>query len=367
MEIRNSFAVMATVVSNEFIDRYMIDANGEYVKVYLYLLRHQAEKIEISLIADALNHTESDVRRALAYWEKLGVLHTDMDVPERGRDTRQQQNWEKKQRQSEPAHEDPQRRFEAAEQAEVKKSAVRQGAGSTRTGLSQDSLDRLTGDDDFAQLLYIAQKYVNRVFTQRDMAVFGYLYDELHMSAELLEYLVEHCVQGGHTSLRYIETVAINWHEKGFATVEEARAYAESFKKNTFAVMKAFGLTDRKPAEQEKTMIDRWFTTYGFTKELVLEACNRTISATHTPSFQYADKILSGWKQAGVRTMHDVTELDQNRQAKSRTAPRGQNRSAGQNRPANQFHNFEQRDTDYNQTALDDMKAWIGTDTGAKG
>ena len=36
-----------TVVTNEFIDQYMASANGEYVKVYLYLLRHQNELIEV--------------------------------------------------------------------------------------------------------------------------------------------------------------------------------------------------------------------------------------------------------------------------------------------------------------------------------
>ena len=63
-----------TVVTNEFIDKYMTGANGEYVKVYLYLLRHQKELVEVGAIADALNHTEADVRRALAYWEKAGIL-----------------------------------------------------------------------------------------------------------------------------------------------------------------------------------------------------------------------------------------------------------------------------------------------------
>ena len=62
------------LVANEFIDTYMAAANGEYVKVYLYVLRHQGEDITIELIADALNHTESDVRRALSYWKKAGVL-----------------------------------------------------------------------------------------------------------------------------------------------------------------------------------------------------------------------------------------------------------------------------------------------------
>ena len=64
--IRNRLAHGVTVVSNEFIDNYMARANGEYVKVYLYLLRHQQEEVSIGQIADALNHTEADVQRALA-------------------------------------------------------------------------------------------------------------------------------------------------------------------------------------------------------------------------------------------------------------------------------------------------------------
>ena len=38
--LRNRFQGSTTLVDNEFIDRYMPAANGEYVKVYLLLLRH---------------------------------------------------------------------------------------------------------------------------------------------------------------------------------------------------------------------------------------------------------------------------------------------------------------------------------------
>ena len=72
-----------TAVSNTFIDEYMGTASGEYVKVYLYLLRHEGENIKIPDIADALNHTEADVRRALAYWERTGVLAPEKRI--RGR------------------------------------------------------------------------------------------------------------------------------------------------------------------------------------------------------------------------------------------------------------------------------------------
>lgn len=336
MDIICSFRMDATLVANTFIDEYMAAASGEYVKVYLYLLRHQQEAVNIEQIADALNHTESDVKRALAYWEKLGALQKEA-----------------------VGQENPEQTGNKGQQAAAKEQqeAAIPLAGSLtapvkRTPYSQEQVNRLAEDEDFTQLLYIAQKYMNKVFTPRECEVFAYLYDGLHMPAELLEYLVEHCVQGGHTSIRYIETVGLNWHERGLRTVEMARSYASGFTKDSFAVMRCFGLTDRKPGDSEKQMIEKWFSAYGFSREVVLEACNRTLEATHSPSFRYADKILSEWKKAGVRTVRDVALLDEKRQEKK------SNRAT--KKAVNQFHNFEQRSTDYDAMMLDQVKSWIG-------
>ena len=53
--LKNKMAFQGTVVSNTFIDTYMTAANGEYVKVFLYLLRHEGEEVTVSAIADALD------------------------------------------------------------------------------------------------------------------------------------------------------------------------------------------------------------------------------------------------------------------------------------------------------------------------
>ncbi len=323
MDMICSFRTEATLVANEFIDGYMAAANGEYVKVYLYLLRHQQEAVDVGRIADALNHTEADVKRALAYWEKLGALRI-------GKDRQEPESPQPKEEQRKPQI----------------NPALEDGG--------QERIDRLAEDEDFAQLLYIAQKYMKKAFTSRECQVFAYLYDGLHMTAELLEYLVEYCVQSGHTSIRYIETVGLDWHEKGFRTVEAARDYASTFTKSSFAVMRCFGLTDRKPGDGEKQMIEKWFSSYGFSQEVVLEACNRTMEATHTPSFRYADKILEEWKKAGVKTVRDIELLDEKRQGRK-------NRRATK-KPVNQFHNFQQRDTDYDAMVLDQVKSWISTE-----
>ncbi len=318
-----------TILPNDFIDKYMAAANGEYVKVYLYLLRHQNDLVELGSIAEALNHTEADVRRALAYWERVGIL--------------------------------------SKEEGSFAADTPSKAAGAAEYPL--DNLNRLNGDESFAELLYIAQKYMNKVFTQRECQTFAYLYDGLHMGKELLEYLVEYCAQLGHTSIRYIETVALSWHERGIRTVDEAKLSASAYSKEAFAVMKAFGLTDRRPGESERRIIEKWFRTWGFSKELVIEACNRTLQSAHTPSFQYADKILAAWKEEKVHTLEDVKTLDvKRREASSKQEERKEAGHSGQRNPEgagappqarrapNQFHNFKQRDVDYDALILKQLQ-----------
>ena len=68
-----------SAVSNFFIDYYMTEANGEFVKVYLYLIRllNSGRAITIADIADHFNLTEKDICRAIRYWIKQGVLQLD--------------------------------------------------------------------------------------------------------------------------------------------------------------------------------------------------------------------------------------------------------------------------------------------------
>lgn len=401
--MKDRWSVPVTAVANEFIDTYMAAANGEYVKVYLYVLRHQGEDITIELIADALNHTESDVRRALSYWKKAGVLTaSEQGQPVQGEPVRPESGGHTFTRGQDGGQaavpdlrvEPFQRETGTAGRAEVRgmtgmrEPAVVQEPAVVRertetTGqedgcipvYSTEQVNRLAQDEEFSQLLYIAQKYMNKVFTPRDCQVFAYLYEGLSMSSELLEYLVEYCVQNGHISVRYMETVAMSWHEKGIRTALEAKDYSASYNRDSFAVMKAFGINSRKPAAPEQKLMDKWFRDYGFSREVVLEACSRTITAIHNPSFQYADKILSDWQKAGVRGLADIKDLDAKRTAAREESGESREKrlqkydsgvssarqgSGARKNSSNQFHNFKQRDTDYDALVLKQVKEWVG-------
>ena len=401
--MKDRWSVPVTAVANEFIDTYMAAANGEYVKVYLYVLRHQGEDITIELIADALNHTESDVRRALSYWKKAGVLTaSEQGQPVQGEPVRPESGGHTFTRGQDGGQaavpdlrvEPFQRETGTAGRAEVRgmtgmrEPAVVQEPAVVRertetTGqedgcipvYSTEQVNRLAQDEEFSQLLYIAQKYMNKVFTPRDCQLFAYLYEGLSMSSELLEYLVEYCVQNGHISVRYMETVAMSWHEKGIRTALEAKDYSASYNRDSFAVMKAFGINNRKPAAPEQKLMDKWFRDYGFSREVVLEACSRTITAIHNPSFQYADKILSDWQKAGVRGLADIKDLDAKRTAAREESGESREKrlqkydsgvssarqgSGARKNSSNQFHNFKQRDTDYDALVLKQVKEWVG-------
>ena len=340
-----------TPVADAFIDNYMAAANGEYVKVYLYILRHQnKEDLSLEQIADALNHTEADVKRAINYWQKAGVLENAQENPSES--ILIEQN-----------------RTNCSMDIEVTSTVDKETAAAQVQSptYSAEQVSRLNNDEEFSQLLYIAQKFLNKAFTPRDCQVFAYLYDTLGMNIGLLEYLAEYCAQNGHTSVRYLETVALSWHEKGIRTALEAQEYSTSYTKDAFAVMKAFGLNSRKPAVPEQKLMEKWFKDYGFDRELVLEACSRTINAIHTPSFQYADSILTDWKKAGVKTLADVKGMDARRAERANNADKRfrsygnavNNAQNNRKSSSNQFHNFKQRDTDYDALMLQNVKEWM--------
>ena len=370
IDLKLGLPANVTVVSNEFIDQYMAAANGEYVKVFLYLLRHEREDLDMSSIADALNHTEADVKRALAYWKRTGVLAEDdreeadgreefapdPQIPERNRENFEPgvRTPERKREEFAPDSRTPERKQEDFEPA--RRILGREENRLPETGDTYERMRRLSGDEEFSALLYAVQQYLGKTFTQIECEKFAFFYDGLHMTGELLEYLAEYCAGGGHSSIRYIEKVAISWYQAGIRTREEAREYTARFSGDTAAVLKAFGITGRTAGTAEQDFIRRWFKEYGFDKSLVVEACSRTITATGSASFPYADKILKGWSEQQVRTLKDVEALDRKRQQRKaeKEQAAGADRRGGSGREtsgrkragANGFRNFEERTGD---------------------
>lgn len=349
LNIRNCSGQQFTLIANDFIDHYMIKANGEYVKVYLLLIRlmNSRSSFSVSELADKLEVTEGDILRAVRYWAKEDLL--SLEFGEKGEITgiligscmnKTLHDTADNLPTSDPISQDQTEEDPSSSLPAVPEEPDRQ------TPPVRD-ISKYKSRKEFKQLLFITEKYIGHPLSPSDVEMLTYFYDTLQFSADLVEYLVEYCVENGHKSMHYIKSVALAWADSGIDTVSEARKSASFYNKDCSAVLKAFGITGRMAASVESDFVKKWVSQFGFTLDIIIEACNRTVSAIHQPSFEYADKILSNWHNKGVHHLNDVAMLD---------AAYLKHRSAKAASPApsakkTKFNNFEERN--YN---MDDLE-----------
>lgn len=362
LKLKNSFQTNATLIANDFIDNYMIHANGEFVKVYLFLLRHLEDSdspLTVSIIADCLNHTEKDILRAFRYWENTGlvVLEYDSHGQITGIELKQSLllypsdildktsfSAVSNQSMTERTQADP---HTSDFHAEFLSSDTKQNCSDTESSL--DCTDKpvemcsFKAQKELKSLLFIAEQYLGKTLTHTDVETITYFYDVLKMSAPLIEYLIESCVEGGHKSLHYIKKVAYSWTDKGIRTVEQAQQNSACYNKMCFTVLKAFGIKNRYPASSELIFINRWTQEYNFSAEIIEEACRRTISSTHQPSFEYTERILKNWFLSGVKSLSDISALDKTFQKEH--SMRNPQKTEGKSLTKN-MNNFESRTYD---------------------
>lgn len=386
ISLQNSSELEVTILSNRFIDNFMPRANGEFVKVYIYLLRavsSSPSSFSLEHMADRLFCTERDIFRALKYWEGEKILSltytTDRqlsgitllepfaDVGHMESSASSENIFSTAGTSSSPVSaqmaagiSQPVALTGSAPKnvsLSSSNSAVSGGTSSELStsadyirSLTPDHISELKQNEEVSQLLYIAEQYLAKTLTPTEMQKIFFFYDELHMSADLIEYLVEYCVSRGRKSMRYIETVALAWTRDGVTTVEMARDASSRFSKDYYTILKAMGISGRNPVENEISYIDTWRKTYSFDLELIQEACSRTVLSTGQPSFQYADKILSGWKKKNVHTLEDVRLLDaEHKKRQLEKAVSRKKQPATQSQSNNRFNNFHQRDYDFTE------------------
>ena len=346
-----------TAVSDLFIDEYVPSANGDFVKVYLYLLRLLSRKnsdLSISSLADTFNQTEADIMRALRYWDSLDVISLSFNGPGNGlsnivlrdiKHTGQAANAMADPIAAESASVNSTSSYQTetvrAAKPDIKQTEVIYTAEPSKVSYSKEQLNGFLANDNFSMLLFVIEQYMGRPLSTKETNSIVYFYDGLKLSTDLIEYLFEYCVEHNKKSINYIEKVALSWASKNIHTIAEAKEETSNHTDYVYQIMKAFGLSNREPAQHEKAMIAKWADTYCFDTDMIIEACNRTIKAIHQPSFEYADTILANWKNSNVSSLEDVKKADAAYAAGNNIKPK----QTASSKPANnRFNNFQQRD-----------------------
>lgn len=337
-----------TLLSNSFIDNYMKDANDAQLKIYLYLLRRlgSGQAASVSEIADFFNHTEREVLRSLKYWEKLKLLAIEYDESRNVSGIRFLKGTDEPVTVAAPAV--------AAATAVVSATAIIEKAEETpaektdpykKPSYSADQLSAFKNKENIRQLFFIAESYMGRQLSVSDMKSILYLSDCLHFSDDLIDYLLQYCVDRGKKDFKYIEAVALNWAQSGVTTPKQAEKFAAKYDKSVYTIMKELG-KNNTPTKKELEYIIRWTKEYGFSQDIIAIACERTVLATDSHRFEYAEGILSNWKKEDVHHKSDIQRIDAQYQ-KSRQSRSTSSAASSSQVSSNRFNQFPQRDYDY--------------------
>lgn len=257
----------STMVSNLFIDEYMKSANDAQIKIYLYLLRVMGahKTTSVSDLADQFNHTEKDVVRSLRYWEKKGLLDLTFrkDPACAGGQVPEGELVSVCLRQPSTADKKADLRADAGgrvlsftsaadtlqtclqdsravlplaagQEVPIAGAPAVESAGTvekgnpTETPGELEALEIFRHDARKAQLLFVVEQYIGKPLSLKEVRSIYYLSEILHFSDEMIDYLLQYCIDRGKRDFRYIRKVAENWAEAGITTPSEAEASEET-------------------------------------------------------------------------------------------------------------------------------------------
>lgn len=384
---------MYTQISNQFIHKFLPKADGSFIKVYLYLLMIEQHSdantnFTIDTLADSLECSEGDICRALKYWVKEGVLELsfsssnekditgitilpipnsfDLDTNTNASVTYNSDttiscntsvishpsislvNFAKGKIKDNVLPTNDTESLDTTEKAKTddsnNDSSIDSYEAPAKSDYSESALNVISQNDDIKNTLSSIEETIGRPITPKQFEMVVYFMCDVGFSAELTTTLFKVAKSRGKLDARYINKVGLEWDKKGIKTSEDALNESANFSGKYSVVSKAFGL-HRPLAPEEMKIVDEW-DAFNFSRDIITEACNRTILQTGKIALEYTTAILSRWSAKDVQTLDDVAKLDKQHNTEVKN-----NSSKNSKRTTNQFQQFPQREysnTDFN-------------------
>jgi len=338
-KVYQDYSADATLVSNVFIDHYLKDANDAQIKIYLFLLRTLCahKSCSISDLADQFNYTEKDVSRALKYWERNGLIALEYAEDKSLCGVRLLDVYEKNTTAVPLAPVVPIPKRTEAEP--LKAATVIEPTPAepqyTKPSYSTDDIMAFKSDENTAEIVFVVEQYLGKPLTPANIKTLMFFSDELKFSNELIDYLFDYCISRGKKDFHYIEKVAIAWKEEGITTPKQAAKATKKYDRIVYQAMNALGKSS-SPTQREADFVNKWAKEYGYGFDIISIACERTVMATDSHRFEYADGIIKSWYESKVTTANDIAVLDATFESKKK--------KASQSSQAGSYKQFTHRD-----------------------
>lgn len=304
-----------TPVSNVFIEKYMPNARGEFIKVYLLMLKYNVSGemgVSSSILASSLNLLESDIINAFNYWNDEGVIKL---VP-----------------------------IDKMGNFNIDFVDLTQEAKTTN---KEVNLLEALNNNSTKDMLSDIERLLGRPLSPKEMTTYLAWEDDFNFTTELILLLLEYCISRGKSDYRYIEKVAIAWHEMKIKTIEDAQNYIKKTEDKWVKIrhiLNYLGIKNSELMKPQEEMFDKWLVDYNFSLPIIEKACNICFQRLNRADFKYIDGILSSWNKSNLKTLSDIENKETN--YKSNNQKKNFTSQSNEINPM-KFNNFEAREYDY--------------------
>lgn len=283
-EMIKDYYLRDTNVENIYINEYMTQAPGDYVKVYLFALMYADFDMHMSneTIAKHLSMEDEDVLKAWNYWEKMGIVRKHYEKP--GDKFHYQVEF-----------------LNLKELAYGKKQKGQKSAAKI-----PDHLKELMDNDTIKHMYSEIERITGRLFEGKEPAeILSWITDH-NATPEMIVYAYSYCVKKkNHSNHKYVAVIIKEWVNQGLKTLEQIEDYLEETDNRHYLykrVLRALGFL-RNATEEEKRIMDTWFDQMGFPIDKVLDACKKTTGISN-PNINYINSVLKAWSNGGEKGAH---------------------------------------------------------------
>ncbi len=274
-----SFIFSTTSVPDIFFTEYLSCANGDYIKVYLYMLflSKYNKDIKINDLSKALNIPVKLIQDACAYWEGTGVITKKVN----GYIVNNLQDIELHKLYSPKVTLSPK---------DIEQSAENQYRAKAIESINNNYFQGIMSPSWYGDIEIWFKKYG---------------FDE-----QVMITLFDYCFNKSALHRNYIQAVADAWSKNNIKTYSDLENYEQSQEKLVAikkAISKKLKLT-RQLTQYEEAYIDKWVVDFKYDLDIIDLALKKTTSKAN-PSFDYLDKLISDWHDRNLKTTSEVTEF----------------------------------------------------------
>ena len=268
-----------TTIPDIFFTQYLPEANGDFLKVYLYILflSKYDKDIKINDLCKKLGLSLKTIQDAMKYWEDQGVI------------TKKNTGFV----------------FNNLQELEL------YHLYKPKAALSADQIQKSAESQKRAKTI----EYINNKFFSGLMPTTWYPDIELwfkkyHFDDEVMIALFGYCFDKSALHHNYIQAVADSWSKNKIESYNDLEQYyekQEKLNKIANAISKKLGL-GRQLSQYEYAYIEKWLIDFNFSFDIIEIALKRTTSKVN-PSFDYIDKLLTDWHDRGFTTTEQVQKF----------------------------------------------------------